>query len=90
MSTVKFTYALKRFFPDLQDLEVDAQDLHSLIDHVERKYPGVKSYILDEQGVLRKHVNLFIDGALIKDRNRLSDKLESSSEVFIMQALSGG
>ena len=74
----------------MDDLELDAQNLPLLIDKCERKYPGIKSYILDEQGILRQHVNLFVDGELIKDRQKLTDKLQDSSEVYIMQALSGG
>jgi hypothetical protein len=45
---------------------------------------------LDEQGSLRKHVNIFIDGKMINDRNKLSDPFTTGSEIYIMQALSGG
>lgn len=90
MPTVKFTYALKRFFPDLGDLDVIADDLPAVIDAVEKDFPGLKKYVLDEQGALRKHVNIFVDGELIRDRRQLTDAVQKGSEVFIMQALSGG
>jgi molybdopterin synthase sulfur carrier subunit len=90
MPTVKFTYALKRFFPSLADLDKEAEDLPALINAVDNDFPGLKKYVLDEQGALRKHVNIFIDGELIKDRQQLSDSFHQDSEVFIMQALSGG
>lgn len=57
---------------------------------MEQAYPGIQSYILDEQGMLRKHVNIFIDGRMITDRNALSDAFTKDSEIYIMQALSGG
>jgi hypothetical protein len=46
--------------------------------------------VLDDQGRLRQHVNIFIDGVMIKDRNHLSDPFQENSEIYIMQALSGG
>jgi hypothetical protein len=90
MPKVKFTYALKRFFPNLEDTDFDCENLEGLLNAADRKYPGLMSYILDEQGALRKHVNIFVNGSLIRDRQNLTDILNIDSEVYIMQALSGG
>ena len=90
MATVRFTYALKRFFPTLGDLDIQEDTLPAVIDAVEKDFPGLKKYVLDEQGALRKHVNIFIDGELIRDRQQLTDAFQPDSEVYIMQALSGG
>lgn len=49
-----------------------------------------RRYILDDQGALRKHIAVFIDGAAARDRQRLTDPLDNDAEVYIMQALSGG
>lgn len=90
MPTVKFTYALKRFFPGLAQTPATGNTLAAILDEMEASYPGVRSYVLDEQGHLRKHVNIFIDGTMIKDRATLTDPFSDSSEIYIMQALSGG
>ena len=90
MVTVKFTRALKRFYPNLDTLTIEATDVKSVIESVNQQYQGLKDYIIDEQGILRKHVNIFVDGEMIKDREALSDQLSPNSEVYIMQALSGG
>jgi molybdopterin converting factor small subunit len=90
MPKVKFTYALRRFFPGLQDTLSGGGTLRDILGEMECRYPGMKSYILDEQGQLRRHVNIFIDGTMINDRIGLSDELRSNSEIYIMQALSGG
>jgi sulfur-carrier protein len=50
----------------------------------------LRSYVLDEQGRLRKHVNIYLDGAMIRDRIRLSDAVRDQSEIYVLQALSGG
>jgi sulfur-carrier protein len=88
--TVKFTYALKRFFPDLSDLPADGSSLQDILKASETRYPGLLAYVLDEQGSLRRHVNIFIDGKMITDRKALSDHFNSDSTIYIMQALSGG
>ncbi len=90
MPKVNFTYALKRFYPDLKEMEVSAPDVNELLRLVEIHYPGIRSYLVDDQGILRQHVNIFVNGKMISDRTKLSDQLEESSEVYIMQALSGG
>ena len=50
----------------------------------------LRSYVLDEQGRLRKHVNIYVDGALIADRVTLTDPVGPNAEIYVMQALSGG
>lgn len=50
----------------------------------------LKSYVLDEQGRVRKHVSIYLDGTLIRDRIRLSDPVGPLSEIYVLQALSGG
>lgn len=90
MATVKFTYALQRFFPDLSETAVASSSLPEVMQAIEKAYPGITSYILDERGELRQHVNIFIDGNQITDRKTLSDSFQEDSEIYIMQALSGG
>jgi hypothetical protein len=90
MPTVKFTYALSRFFKGLKETPARADTLGDVLKEIDASYPGIRSYILDEQGSLRRHVNIFIDGKLISDRARLSDRFSPNSEIYIIQALSGG
>jgi len=90
MATVKFTYALKKFFSGLKDTATGAGTLSEILNEMDTSFPGIRSYIVDEQGSLRKHVNIFIDGRLINDRITLRDSFSEDSEIYIIQALSGG
>ena len=90
MPTVKFTYALKRFFPTLKDVPAEGNSFPEIFRELDFHYPGLSKYVLDEQGSLRKHVNIFIDGKIISDRIKLTDTFLVNSEIYIMQALSGG
>ena len=90
MAIIKFTYALKRFYPDLNDIEVEGKNVNELLEKIDVRYSGIKSYLVDDSGALRKHVNIFVNGELILDREKMTDTVDNKSEVFIMQALSGG
>ena len=90
MIKVNFTRALQRFHPDLGPLAVDCSNVRDLINLLESSYPGLKHYLVDDRGSLRKHVNIFVQEKLVKDRTALTDTLRPGDEVYIMQALSGG
>lgn len=90
MAKVKFTTALKRFFPALSEIYVEATNINDVIAALEKNHPGLSSYLVDDTGQLRQHVNIFIKDDLIKDRKTLSDPINDSDEVLIFQALSGG
>ena len=49
-----------------------------------------RGYVLDERGALRRHMLVFVDGAMIRDRDNLSDPVPSEGELYVLQALSGG
>jgi len=90
MAIVKFTYALEKFFPGIRAIPANGNTLREVLNEVEAKYPKIQNYLLDDQGKLRDHVNIFIDGNLINDRAGLSDAFSPNSEIYIIQALSGG
>ncbi|MCB0685041.1 MAG: MoaD/ThiS family protein [Saprospiraceae bacterium] len=90
MANVNFTHALKRFYPKLEPFSTTCENVSELIALLDDKYPGLRNYIVDEQGQLRKHVNIFIQQKLIKDRINLQDPIQPDDEIYIMQALSGG
>ena len=90
MAQIRFTSALKRFYPDLKPLELEVSSISEVIASIEEMYPGLTDYLVDEQGALRKHVNIYIGENLIEDRTNLKDIVNPSDQVLIFQALSGG
>jgi len=92
MATVELTKHLYAFFPHLEgkEIAVEASTVADVVDEMEKIAPGFAFYVCDERGRLRRHVNIFVEEEMIADRKRLSDRLESNSRIFIMQALSGG
>jgi molybdopterin synthase sulfur carrier subunit len=89
MPTIEFTPNLSRHV-DCPKERVDAGTLAACLDQYFARWPDVRGYILDDQGGVRHHVKIMIDGRNVRDRTTLSDRLDPSSQVHVFQALSGG
>ncbi len=87
MARVSFTPALKRYFPQLTSVEVEANTVAEIVERVETAFPGMKSYLTDDTGAVRPHVNIFVGETL---SSALTDAVAPTDEIFIMQAISGG
>ena len=89
MARVVFTSHLQRHV-DCPERVVAAATLREALDRVFTLQPRARDYVLDEQGHVRKHVFIFVDGQRITERERLEQPLGESSQVYVMQALTGG
>lgn len=89
MATVSFTANLERHV-ECPTREVGGDSVRAVLDAVFAQNPRLRGYVLDDQGALRRHMMVFVDGQQLRDRARLSDPVGPASEVYVMQALSGG
>jgi sulfur carrier protein ThiS len=89
MAHLFFAASIQRHI-ETPERDVDARSLHDALEAVFSEQPRLRGYIVDDQGALRKHLAVFIDGRPIRDRQYLSDALERTSRVYVVQALSGG
>jgi sulfur-carrier protein len=89
MATIVFTQQLRRF-TETPEVTANAATLREALEAAFAINPRLRGYVLDEQGHLRQHVAVFIDGLRIVDRMTLNDPLRADSSVHVLQALSGG
>ena len=89
MPRVVFTSNLQRHL-ECPTQETVGTTVREVLDNVFVKTPKLRGYILDDQDQLRTHVHIFVDGEMIRDRVNLKDRVRDSSELYVMQALSGG
>ncbi|GAB1267171.1 hypothetical protein NBRC116493_04240 [Aurantivibrio infirmus] len=68
----------------------EGDNLKVLLEKARADFPRLPNYLLDDHGKLRKHVAVFIDGDLQNKETALDKPLIDTSEVYLMQALSGG
>lgn len=89
MPQVSFTPNLQRHV-HAPRVESSGSTVREVLDEVFANNPRLRGYVLDDQGRLRQHVAVFVNDQLVHDRRNLSDAVEASDELFVMQALSGG
>ena len=89
MAQLHFTQNLVRH-TQCPTAELPADTVGELLERYFESWPGVRSYVLDDQGEVRHHVKVLVDGRNIKDRRKLTDRINGTSEVYVFQALSGG
>lgn len=89
MCRIVFAPSIQRHVP-VEERELSAVTLSGALEAVFAEAPALRGYLLDDQGGLRRHLTIFIDGLRLRDRSRLSDALAADSEVYVVQALSGG
>ena len=75
---------------DIYDHSKTRTTAADVIEALAREHPGIRDRILNEQGELRRHVNIFIDGENARFLGGLSAKVGSDSEIWIHPSLSGG
>ncbi|MEZ6047915.1 MAG: MoaD/ThiS family protein [Planctomycetaceae bacterium] len=89
MPRVCFTPNLHKLI-EVHEYDVPGSTLGEALKAVFQQQPRLESYILDEQRGVRRHINLFLDGELIREKNPLDKQINPQSVIYVMQALSGG
>jgi sulfur carrier protein ThiS len=89
MPTVEFAPALTRHVPCPRQ-EVDAGSIGAALDAAFRAAPALRGYVLDEQGAVRKHVAVFLNGEMLPRPSALARGLAAGDRVLVIQALTGG
>jgi hypothetical protein len=89
MPRVVFTANIQRHVA-CPEAVVSGDTVRAVLDAVFAENPQARGYVLDDQGALRRHMIVFVDGQPVKDRTRLSDPVPPQGAVHVFQALSGG
>ena len=89
MAKIAFTPNIQRHVT-CRETEAAGRTVREVLDNLFTDNPRARTYVLDDQSALRRHMTIFIDGEMIHDRTRLSDPVTGASQIYIFQALSGG
>jgi hypothetical protein len=89
MTQVRFTQNIQRHIP-CPPASVEGETVRQVLDAYFATNPPARGYVLDDQGALRKHMAIFINGEPVLDRARLADPVPADGTIDIIQALSGG
>jgi sulfur-carrier protein len=86
MPTVTFTPVLRRFLR-VEAMQVEGVTVRAALTAVFAANPTLRGYLLDDQGALRRHVAVYLRGAVVRD---LGDAVGPEDEIHVFQALTGG
>jgi molybdopterin synthase sulfur carrier subunit len=89
MARVVFTANVQRHVA-CPEAQAPGRTVREVLEHVFAENAQARSYVLDDQSALRKHMAIFVDGRMIRDRVRLADPVSDTSTIHVFQALSGG
>lgn len=89
LATIAFTPHLRAVGPTAEEA-CTGSTLAEMLELLHPRYPRLKAYVLDDQGRLRKHIAIFVDGVMTPRERALTRPLGPASRVYVFQALSGG
>ena len=89
VTRIAFTPNLRRHLA-CPTVEARGATVREALDDVFVANGRLRSYVLDEHGRLRRHVNVFVNDRAVADRVALSDPVGPADAIFVFQALSGG
>ena len=78
---------LRSYTGERHEVEAAGEDLAAVLADLERRYPGIRFRMIDEQDAIRRHIRIFVNGGEVRT---LQTPLRVADEVLIVQALSGG
>lgn len=89
MVNVHFTSNLRRHV-DCPSMEAEGATVREVLSKIFQAQERLETYVLDDQGQLRKHMRILVNGVAIRDLEKQSDAVQPNDVVWVMQALSGG
>lgn len=89
MVSVEFAASLQRHKPCAPQ-SVPAGSLAAVLTQAFQAEPGLRHYVLDDQGHIRKHVAVFINGAMHQARHHMDVSVADDDKVLVIQCLTGG
>jgi len=88
--TVRVPTPLRRLTDGQGEVEVEARTVKEAIEKLEEQYPGFKERLLDENGELRRFVNLYLNDEDIRFLKGVDTELKDGDVLSIVPAIAGG
>lgn len=88
--TVRIPSPLQKLTQDKSEVFVSATTIGGCIQDLEKNYPGIKARICDEQGNIRRFVNIFLNEEDIRFLKKEQTAVKDGDEVSIVPAIAGG
>lgn len=88
--TVIIPTPLRRFTDGVETVPVEGGTIRDVFDHLETRFPGIRARLCEENGDLRRFINVYVDGEDIRFLDRLDTAVGEKAEISIVPAIAGG
>ena len=82
--------ALRRITADADVVEVEPGTIREIIAQLDESYSGFRSRVCEDEGKLRRFINIYVDGEDIRFLDNLSTRVPDGAELSIVLAIAGG
>jgi molybdopterin synthase sulfur carrier subunit len=90
MPTITLPALMKYYVNDLSEVRVTGSTVSQALNDLTAQYPTIKPHILDNQGRLRRHINLFVNKENIKNLEGIETTVQESDLIILMPSITGG
>ncbi len=90
MPSVLIPTPLRKLTNELDTVDAAGATIGELIDNLDTAFPGLKNRICDENGTIRRFVNIFVNGEDVRFLEENATPVKDSDEISIVPAIAGG
>ncbi|MDZ4695607.1 MAG: ubiquitin-like small modifier protein 1 [Deltaproteobacteria bacterium] len=90
MAKVRIPTPLRKLTNGLEEVTTDGATIGAVVETLEKQFPGIKERICDDQGKIRRFVNIFANDEDIRFLQNLDTPVKDSDEISIVPAIAGG
>jgi sulfur-carrier protein len=87
---VRVPTPLRKFTQGADEVDAQGNSIRSIVEDLEKNYPGIKERICDETGKVRRFVNVYVNGDDIRFLQNLETALKEGDNISIVPAIAGG
>ncbi len=87
---VRIPTPLRKFTGNSEEVSADGATVGNVVEDLERQYSGIKERLCDDDGKVRRFVNIYVNGDDIRFLSNLDTALKDGDEISIVPAIAGG
>ena len=87
---VRVPTPLRKFTKGVDEVDAQGNNIRSIVEDLEKNYPGIKERICDDSGKVRRFVNVYVNGDDIRFLQNLETSLKEGDNISIVPAIAGG
>ena len=88
--SVRIPTVLRSYTGGAKEVVAQGETLAEVLDHLEQRYPGIKGRILDDQGSIRRFVNVYVGNDDVRFSDALATSTPDGAKVAVIPAVAGG